>query len=257
MMDQQKVYCPGSISLIFKVHPGGSTGVGFTIDKGVVAIAKNSTKNNISFNGKSIKFPTVADIIDKLTDKPVSINLQSPLPLGCGFGLSGASALSTAKVINKLFNLRKSKKELLEIAYNAEIKNKTGLGTVVTQSLRGCIIKHAPGLNPKITRLPFNGQKLYCEIIGKLETPGIIGNKKNLKKINAAADRALSAITEKISFTTLMDISSNFAKESSLVKIARLNLPTSSTMLMLGRVILTIHKPSGKPNILEVKISNG
>lgn len=90
-----KAFAPGNISCVFKIYSHknprwmGSYGFGFTVNEGVVVEASKSKKTEIFFNNKPINFPTVKGIIKKLTEEKLRIYLNSKLPLGCGFGLSG------------------------------------------------------------------------------------------------------------------------------------------------------------------------
>src|SRR5258706_12865492 len=143
-----KAFAPGNISCIFKVcehdsaHPAkmGSIGLGFTIDKGVTVEVSKSDETEIFFNNKKIDFPTVESVIKNLPTPFIKggkggfrIHISSPLPLGCGFGLSGASALATAYALNELLGLGREQLELAKIAHAAEVENKTGLGDVTNQ----------------------------------------------------------------------------------------------------------------------------
>ena len=273
-MTLQKAYCPASITLIFKVHPDGdpfkmgSTGIGFTIDKGVIALVKKSKHTTIEFNGNKINFPTVLWAINKLTNQSVSVKLDSPLPLGFGFGLSGASTLASIHALNKLLKLNKTNRQLLQIAYQAEVTNKTGLGTVTTQNIGGFLFKTTPGLQPEFIRLPFINKKIYAVIISKIETPEILKSNTKIDAINAVFDKYLSTVTDFRSKTLefFFDLGYSFANEAKLIRQAKTRrlihelqkkgIP--ATITMLGNVVLTTVKPKLdiRYKILELKISD-
>ena len=119
-MTQAKAFAPGNLSCVFKIipHPEPtkmhSLGMGFTVlQKALLlrcpSIAAGAT---VHFNGSVIHFPTVVSVIQKLTPESVRVDIDSSLPLGCGFGLSGAASLATAYALNGLLrtmaNLRKN-----------------------------------------------------------------------------------------------------------------------------------------------------
>src|SRR3989304_7084231 len=99
-MNVARASCPASLSFIFKVCPNknllkmGSVGVSCTVDQKVLAEVEKSKKIEIIFNGKHIKFPTVSSVLAELKKSPVKVSIKSSLPLGCGFSISGASALA-------------------------------------------------------------------------------------------------------------------------------------------------------------------
>jgi pantoate kinase len=251
-------YCPASISLIFKACPSrdllktGSVGVGFTVDKGVTAETEKAKETEIIFNGQKINFPTVASITDALSPHPVKVRITSDLPLGFGFGISAASSLSAAWSLNHFLGLKKTNEELARIAHIAEIKNKTGLGSVGTQITGGFLVKTKPGLHFKATVLPLTGLKIYATVIERLTTPTVLSDRKKLSKINKIAQKAIKNILAS-SFTLeeIFDISYRFACDSllvnhpitsSLIKQIRAK-GNHATMTMLGQVVLSTVKP--------------
>ena len=201
-MKTAKAFAPGNVSCIFSIvqsknaEKSGSTGVGFTINRGVIVSLEkiDNQKNIIYFNNKKIKFPTVNDVIKKLTKNKVEISIKSKLPLGCCFGLIGASSLATAYALNKLLNLRKSKKELALVAHTAEVENSTGLGDVVNQYYGGFLVKFLPSYKFKVKKLSIKNKVIYYKIFGKLYTKKIITNHKIKNKINRSCQVALKKI---------------------------------------------------------------
>ena len=255
---EARAYCPGSISLIFRVWQDrnilktGSTGVGFTVNRGVVATVSPSKKTRIFWNENSIHFPTVASVINKLTRKPIQVNLVSPLPLGTGFGMSGASALATAYALNELLNLNCRPEELAILCHEAEIQNKTGLGNVGTQITGGFLLKEKPGLPVSFIRFPFEGQKVYSVVFDSLRTSTILGKEKNIHVINKAGDEALLEIKKrkKMSLEDFFIIGKKFALESGLVTDALVKKTIDlveekgghATMHMVGHAVVSTTK---------------
>lgn len=246
--------CPASVSFIFKICPNtdpvkmGSIGIGATINRQVLVRVYKNTKTVIKFNGKVIDFPTVCTVIKKLTSQSVYADIRSPLPLGCGFGISGASALATAYAINELFGFKKDRKTLQIIAHTAEIENKTGLGSVATQITGGFLLKTAPGLPVRARKLFFIGQKLYGVILGKLETPKILSDQKQMQKITKTATEILKEINAFPTLTLpfILDKSYEFARVSGLINKKTGSMINNirahgghATMSMLGDVILS------------------
>jgi len=208
------------------------------VDKGVTAEVYPSKKTKIFFNGKRILFPTVEAILTK----PTKVLLKSDLPLGAGFGLSGASAFATA-----LATRNKTKLECAKIAHRAEVKNKTGLGDVVNQYYGGFLVKRVSSAKFQVQRIPIKNIPLYCISYGKLLTSSILQNEKLIKRINIAADSALEKINRKMKLAEILTVAKKFAIESGLLTSKRVihlienveNRGGHASMIMLGEGVVS------------------
>lgn len=272
-MDSGVSTCPASLSFIFKVVPDknilkmGSIGIGCTLNKKVTTTAIVSKKNNITFNGDKIEFPTVRDAIAKLIKKKVSIDIKSDLPLGYGFGISAASTLSSLCSLNSLLHLKVNNLKLAEIAHESEIINKTGLGSVTTQITGGFLIKQSAGFPVKVQKLPFAGEDIFATIIGPIPTPSILAEKKLTLRINKSADKALSVIKrdKHPTLAKIIDWSFEYALNSGLLTNTLLRSLIDeirksgghATMAMLGQVIISDINPRIKNfQTIRLKIGN-
>jgi len=259
-MKSAKAFAPGNISCIFVIKKSnspattGSLGFGFTVNKGVFARIKkinNNKKDIIYFNNKKINFPTVNSVIEKLTNEKVIVDIKSKLPLGCGFGISGASALATAYALNKLLNLMKSKKKLALIAHIAEVENNTGLGDVVNQYYGGFLIKYESSYKFEVNKIPIKNKKIYYKYFSSINAKKIISNGKNKNIINKAGIKALNKIktmnTKNINLKNIIKISKEFSVNSGLLKnknVIRIinNVEKkngNASMIMLGNAVFS------------------
>lgn len=267
-----RAFAPANISCIFRVYEHknprwvGSYGFGFTINEGIIVEASKSKRNEVVFNNVSTNFPTVISVIKKITKQKIRLYIKSKLPLGCGFGLSGASALATAYAINNLLKLKKSNKELAIIAHTAEVKNKTGLGDVVNQYYGGFCVKLKPSSHFEVKRLPLSNINVYCRYYSRLPTKSVISNIKIRDRINNAAGDSLKEIqklikSNEIKFKNVIKISKEFAVNSGLLKNKQTietiksieNKHGNASMIMLGNAVF-----SDKPfeGAAKYKISN-
>ena len=273
MVSEAKAFAPANISCIFKIYSHknprwmGSYGVGFTLNEGVIAEAEKSKRNEIVFNNESINFPAVKSVMKKLTKQKIRIYIKTKLPLGCGFGLSGASALASAYAINKLLNLKKSKKESAIIAHTADAENRTGLGDVVNQFYGGFFVKLKPSSYFAVKKLPLNDIDVYCRYFSKISTKSIITNIKIKNKINNAANESLKKIkgllksNNNIKLKGIIEISKDFSLKSGLLKdrqaIETINKIEknngNASMIMLGNAVFSDKNFKGAS---KFKISN-
>jgi len=271
--------CPAAISFIFKAFlpdgtfgrisdylSFGSVGVGCTTDKMVSTRVSRSKKNLILFNGRKIRIPTVVTALKEITRTFLAVSIKSELPLGCGFGISGAAALTSLFASNKLLNLKIPKRRLAEIAHYAEIKEKTGLGTVATQINGGFLLKTRPGIPPLFKRLNFKGRKIFACVFDRIPTPKILADKDKIRVINREADRAMMKLmeTEKLTLESVFDISWQFTLASGLAteKIIKLTRKIKraggcATEAILGETVLsTIKVKNENYPVFELTVTN-
>ncbi len=267
-MQTSTAFAPANISLFFTIEEDpdpakmGSKGAGFTLDGGVCArAAVASADTTIYFNGECISFPTVESVIDQLHAPKISLELESNLPLGCGFGLSGASALVTAYAINDLCKLGKSRLELAKTAHMAEIVNKTGLGDVVNQYFGGFCIKWVRSSEFTVDHLPLGGKTIYYNIFSPLSTKKILTSSEKKGRITTAGNETLQRLKDMMKGNTptlddLFLLSKQFVMNAQLIEDP-LVLQTieaiekvggRATMILLGNgVVSTIPFQDSKP----------
>ena len=264
IMDQVSAFAPSNISCVFKVVPHEdatkmhSLGMGFTINEGVVVTVSPCNQTRILFNGDEIHFPTVVSALQKLTPETMQVDIASSQPLGCGFGLSGASALATAFAVNELLSLGKSSRDLAMMAHVAEVENLTGLGDVCAQYHGGCLVKLKAGHPLSAERLPVREQPIFYKYFSPIRTRDVLTNSKQTDDINRSADRALRNLgvlvnSESVDFNTCIGLSKVFAIESGLLKDQNVRCVIHqiesengfASMIMLGNAVFSTHPFAG------------
>ncbi len=263
-------FAPGNISCVFKIipHPDPSRmhslGMGFTVQEGVEVTVSEHHETKVLFNGQDINFPTVRAVVKRLiqnTDVPgIKVDLTSPLPLGCGFGLSGAASLATAYAINELIALRKENEELAMITHVAEVENRTGLGDVCSQYHGGCLIKLKEGAPLVADTLSIPDQPSYYRYFGPIHTSEVLRDSEQTKRINRAADTALAVLKRLTDtdanpdlFTACFAVAKQFSVESGLLSDARVIDTIAqieaaggvASMIMLGNGVFSTYKFDG------------
>ena len=261
-----RAFAPGNISCVFKVIPHAdparmhSLGMGFTVTEGVEVTVSEHHETEVLFNGKRINFPTVCAVVNKLTENSsvvgIKVDITSPLPLGCGFGLSGAAALATAYALNELLSLQKDTEALAMTAHIAEVENRTGLGDVCSQYHGGCLVKLKEGSPLVADRLPIAEQPIYYRYFGPIQTSEVLGNREQTTRINRAADVALNTLQTLTDakpshelFNACFAVSKQFSVESGLLSDARVIDTIAgieaaggvASMIMLGNGVFSTH----------------
>ena len=167
-----KAYSPGHITGFFSTPDShistidpkflGSMGAGFSIDKGITSTVKvfSSNENNyeIKLNGIPNFELKVSNFVIasymRVIREPVylSIEHESELPIGYGLGSSGSAALSLSYALNEALKTNLTKVQAAQIAHNADVVCRTGLGTVISEFTGGFELRLSVG-GPGIGRV--------------------------------------------------------------------------------------------------------
>ncbi len=260
-----RVMCPGHITGFFEICRSedarytGSRGAGVCISKGVKTsvFVKESIQPEIEIkiNGESQSAPVTRSVVDqflKFVQNTLSINVihEIEVPMGSGFGASGAGALSTAMALNQELDLNMTRNGVATIAHIAEVENATGLGDVIAQTYGGAEIRlepGAPGIG-KVDQFILDPMlQIICMSLGPLETKTIITDPLHEASINQAGNKLISKLLKKASIENFLVLSRKFMEESQLAseKLKELLnyvtdlLPLPASMVMLGESLFT------------------
>jgi len=223
-----KAYAPGHITGFFQIHEHkdphqkGSTGCGIVLNGGVtteVTVGKSVEKTEIFLNGKRVEGRTTRTVIDMLTDVPLRVKSWAEIPIGCGFGASGAGALGAAYALNRALSLNKTVKHLTEYAHVAEVVNCSGLGDIAAQSNGGVVIRLKPG-GPEfgsIDRIPAPEARVFCIALGEISTDSVLTDEVAAGRINTAGKAAMSELLKKPTLENFMQQAKDFANNTGLM----------------------------------------
>ncbi len=184
-----KGYSPGHITGFFAtptspnstVDPKfrGSIGAGFSIDRGIATTVKvfYSVEKNyeIRLNGIPNFELNVSNFVVayymRLIHDPVFLSVEHDcdLPVGFGLGSSGSAALSLSYALNAALKTNLTKLQAAQIAHNADIACRTGLGTVISEFTGGFELRLSEG-GPGVGRvIKYELSPNLCAIILCLE----------------------------------------------------------------------------------------
>ncbi len=117
----------------------------------------------------------------------ITVNHQCRLPAGAGYGTSGASAASLSLALNGALGDRLSRTEALQIAHVADVKAKTGLGTVASVSVGGLAVRVEPGAPGvgKVRKLAASANlRVVSGSFGPLSKPRILSDAALTQRVN-------------------------------------------------------------------------
>ncbi|ELZ44488.1 GHMP kinase [Halorubrum coriense DSM 10284] len=238
-------FVPGHVTALFSAHPdddpavAGSRGAGVTLTDGVAvrvlavdagetaagdggsatsgteAATADADAGVTTIDGEPGSIGAVDDVLAEL-GVAADVAVETDLPIGAGFGVSGAAALGTALAANDAFGRGRSENELVRIAHAAEVGRGTGLGDVVAQARGGIPIRLEPGA-PGVGELdgvPATARVEYVTF-GELSTERVLGG--DTATLSAAGEDALDRLRADPRLPTLMNAARTFACEADLL----------------------------------------
>ncbi len=278
-LKEAKAFSPGHITGFFQICDQsddpllkGSRGAGVSISRGV------TTKVQVEKSAKSsVKITMDNDVTnsamvsEQVIDSFVSlaggsykliVNHDVAVPIGHGFGSSGAGALSLALALNEVFDLNLSRLEAAQIAHVAEVECKTGLGTVTAETTGGLEIRVEPGAPGvgHIKSVPVNENCVVaCWSFGPLSTKNILTSKSFRKRINEFGGDLVDELVKRPTARNFMDFSRRFAENVGLIS-KRLRAVLEETdgaglicsMAMLGETVFSIVNQDQVEEVSEI-----
>lgn len=189
-------------------------------------------------------------VATRLAPLPVRVETELSMPLGSGFGASGAGALSSAYAINQAFGLGLFASGVGEAAHVAEVACGTGLGDVISQNSGGLVVRlspGAPGLGV-VDRIPVPPLEVDCIVRGPLSTEEVLSDSGTMREVNREGERALKELLRKPTLERFVSLSWEFAKRSGLsrgwmedVVEAVESCGGMASMVMLGDCVFAIN----------------
>ena len=255
-----EAFCPGHITALFYAPPPGRTrestgsrGAGLSISLGARARVRAVRGEGLCIlpgDGTRLA-PTVACALGNyltLARRPVGLrlDLELDLPVGQGFGMSGAMALAAVLAADgELGLLRGDAARAAALAHAAEVEFRTGLGDVVAQARGGLEIRRRPGLPPhgEVVTAPHEGEVLVAWTDEPMRTSSVLGSPEARARLERAAMARLDAAPAAPTLGWLLEAGWAFAQETGLagpavVEMVEACLPHGqASQVMLGNSI--------------------
>lgn len=265
-------FAPGHISGFFEpvynnqdMSRTGSRGAGINISFGAISEVSinnsNSQSFEIFFNNRKASAPVTKLALKFLlgeTPLNVIVKTKFDLPMGQGFGMSAAGAISATYALAEIIGV--SSNDAMKASHYAEVQLQTGLGDVIASCFGGVEIRKSAGLPPWgiIEHIPGQFDLVLCIIGKKVDTKKILTDPNRAVKIVDYGKYCTKKILENPSIENLFMLSQTFTEKTGLADqkvtqaINAANQFGIASMCMLGNSVFAI----GKTNELSKTLSS-
>lgn len=231
-MEAARAFSPGHVTGFFSIHPHedalhhGSTGAGFSLTEGTTTSISPSPADEVWMNGDPLEGAPVSRAVLRLFGHATGdsrfwrVDHQSLLPIGCGFGTSGAGALSLALALNEAHDSPLSRLEAAALAHRAELESGTGLGTVLGETFGGFEVRTSPGApgTGTVVNLPFSdGLRAAFLVYGPLATPKLLGDPNVARAISREGESLRQRLLDQPGVEPFLSLSLCFGRQAGLV----------------------------------------
>ncbi len=281
-------FCPAHITGFFKAHLEenqnnfeslGSMGAGFSIKQGVTTKVKIHTKKNEGSNFKITTKGYQSDKTDvsefvlneflklgKFSNKFIEIEHEITIPVGYGLGSSSAVALSLSYALDQALQTKLEKTRIGQIAHNAEVNCKTGLGDVLASYHGGFEIRvqpGAPGIG-MVEKISTEQISIIMICFSPISTNKFI--KERLSQINGLGGKMVNKLLESKNYKHFQDMSLEFAKYVDVMtprmqklvdELSKNNIKCG--IALFGETIFTMIPKAEEDKVLDIlqKYQNG
>jgi len=270
-MEEASAFAPCHITGFFQIFDKsanalnvGSRGAGVSLSLGVKTLVRIERSSEgffeVSINGVVSDSADVSEHVLKafrsrfkeMENLKILVDHYTEVPLGAGFGTSGAAALSLALALNKALGLSLSRVEAAQLAHVAEVECKTGLGTVIAETFGGGEIRVKPGAPGvgEIKEMPVPKDMMMASLVfGPSSTKNFLTDQKTRKRVNELGGKLVDKLVKEPTTTNFLKLSRQFAEHIGLItdKTRKaLNLANHTSLVcsvpIFGEAVFTLNK---------------
>jgi pantoate kinase len=280
-----KAFSPSGISSFFEICDStingspiqdlekvGARGGGFGIEKGTsTEVTISSAKTNhirVFINRKEAPEAETTKLVAQMLLEKVAeaydiiVMHKIDVPIGAGFGSSAAGALTTALALSKTLELSMTYNQLGKLAHVAEVKCKTGLGTVGPLMLGGCVLTLEPGA-PGIAlldRIPISTDHVVVAgVFGPTLTKEVLSSSEKRYQVNKHGRKTLEDILSEPSLGNFLACCLSFAEKTGfltprlrgLVKLTEKAGAIGAAQNMVGEAIHAVTTLENVENVVH------
>lgn len=257
-MGKVVAFAPGHISGFFQpvidkrdFRRTASRGAGVCISHGATATVQltkhEKQKIIVRVNGRSGSFRVTTRAVQNILGSKMmkaEVDISLDLPVGQGFGMSGASALSATVATAKI--LGKTQRKAVEAAHESEVYHQTGLGDVIAATTGGFEIRKNPGLVPfgKIIKIRSDANIILGLFPGSISTRNVLTDTTRMDHLRSVGIYCTDQVLRNPSIESIMNYSYHFTKNCGLCPksideaLAQINKDdVMGSMCMLGHAV--------------------
>ncbi len=207
-------------------------------------------RRSIKLNGQVLTRPAASNrVIDEYLGLKsghwnIHVEHQCSLPVGAGYGTSGAGAASLSLALNSVFGDHFSRVGALRVAHVADVAARTGLGTVASVSKGGLAVRlkpGAPGIGMVRKLATSSDLRVVSGSFGPLSTSRVLASRILRKRVNVCSRGLLESLLRKPDGFNFLRLSRRFADCLGLASVRLRNLlgvlekrGIVASMMMLG-----------------------
>jgi pantoate kinase len=238
-MEEASAFAPCHITGFFQIFDKsasalnvGSRGAGVSLSLGVKTLVRIGRSSEgffqVSINGVVSDSADVSEHVlraftsrfKEMENLKILVDHYTQVPLGAGFGTSGAAALSLALALNKALGLSLSRIEAAQIAHVAEVECKTGLGTVIAETFGGGEIRVKPGAPGvgEIKEMSVPRDMMIASLVfGPSSTKDFLTDRRTRKRVNELGGKFVDKLVKEPTVTNFLKLSRQFAEYIGLI----------------------------------------
>lgn len=246
-MSEMEIIVPLNVSGIWypiykeDIRFTGSIGLSVVLNPPIRGIPRKG-EAKIIFNNQEINFPNLI-YLKRLGE--IELKVESEVPLGFGYGMSGAISLAYALASHELYDVKVE--DALIIAHESEVLTKNGLGDLISEYYGGGLIyrkKPGPPGYGEIEKINVKWDTICSMPLGRESTEMLVKGK------NENALRLISEFFQNPSLLRFFEVSRKFTEELGFYS------PYSNSFKKKG-LILRYKECEGEKWILHTPATNG
>jgi len=250
-----RAHAPGSLTGLYAPPPpdepdAPSHGASVAIEDGVTVAVEPADETTVRLEGEPTSVEPVAGVLESL-GVAATVDLEPDVPLGHGFGASGAATLATALATDAVYDLGRDRDALVTAAHRAELDAGTGQGDVFIQDRGGLLWS---GEGAAIDRRALEGA-IEWESTGPIPTESFLADEEFRATAARVGPAHLDALGDTPTLRAFVERSRAYVAETGLAPasvrktIERVDAAGgAATMALFGETVFAVDAEGALPH---------